>query len=104
MFKENGRKHKWSNLSNVSIKAYRQECNSGIFLNEGRLLSNLENDFWNYDNIFELLDQFEFKDNDISFAKDINSKKEVEEILESFINKRQYFKEKQNCHIVNINN
>lgn len=32
-------------LSNVSIKAYRQECNSGIFLNDGRLLSNLENDF-----------------------------------------------------------
>ena len=26
-----------------------------------RLLSNLENDFWDYDNIFELLDQFEFK-------------------------------------------
>ena len=62
-------------LSNVSIKAYRQECNSGIFLNDGRLLSNLENDFWDYDNIFELLDQFEFKHNDISFAKDINSKK-----------------------------
>lgn len=63
-------------LSNVSIKAYRQECNSGIFLNDGRLLSNLENDFWDYDNIFELLEQFEFKDNDISFAKDISSKKD----------------------------
>ena len=39
-----------------------------------------------------------------NILEDINSKKEVEEILESFINKRQYFKEKQNCHIVNINN
>ncbi len=39
-----------------------------------------------------------------NILEDINSKKEVEEILESFINKRQYFREKQNCHIVNINN
>ena len=39
-----------------------------------------------------------------NILEDINSKKEVEEILESFINKRQYFKEKQNCHIVIINN
>ena len=39
-----------------------------------------------------------------NILEDINSKKEVEEILESFINKRQYFKEKQNCLIVNINN
>ena len=39
-----------------------------------------------------------------NILEDINSKKKVEEILESFINKRQYFKEKQNCHIVNINN
>ena len=39
-----------------------------------------------------------------NILEDINSKKVVEEILESFINKRQYFKEKQNCHIVNINN
>ena len=39
-----------------------------------------------------------------NILEDINSKKEVEEILESFINKRQYFKKKQNCHIVNINN
>ena len=62
-------------LSNVSIKAYKQECNSGIFLNDGRLLSNLENNFWNYDNIFELLEQFEFKDKDISFEEDVKNQK-----------------------------
>lgn len=62
-------------LSNVSIKAYKQECNSGIFLNDGRLLSNLENDFWNYDNIFELLEEFEFKDKDILFANELNTLK-----------------------------
>ena len=34
--------------------------------------------------------------------EDINSKKEVEEILESFINKRQYFRERQCCQNNNI--
>ena len=39
-----------------------------------------------------------------NILEDVNSMKKVEEILESFINKRQYFRERQNCQIVNKEN
>ena len=39
-----------------------------------------------------------------NILEDLNSMEKVEEILESFINKRQYFRERQNCQIVNKEN
>lgn len=58
-------------LSNFSIKAYKKEYNSGLFLNDGRLLSTIENDFGDYTNIFTLLENFEFKKDNLNIKEEI---------------------------------
>ena len=61
-------------LSKLAIKAYKKECNSALIIEDGRILSTFEDDFWGVENVYMLFDKFEMDLAD-SFKNDLKNVK-----------------------------